>query len=100
MPTSPPIIWKRTLRTASSERFLAIREGKDVAAADLHYLPDGSVAGTVILLSDAGWSESDVPPLLKQLDEDFLPGVDLNSGNLSFTVVQGSILGSFEPTSE
>ena len=24
--------WKRTLRTASSERFLALREGKDVAA--------------------------------------------------------------------
>ena len=29
------ISWKRTLRTASSERFLAQREGKDVAAVDL-----------------------------------------------------------------
>jgi hypothetical protein len=32
------LFWKRTLRTASSERFLAQREGKDVAAVDLHYL--------------------------------------------------------------
>ena len=36
------ICWKRTLRTASSERFLAQREGKDVAAFDLHCLASGS----------------------------------------------------------
>ncbi len=42
--------WKRTLRTASSERFLVKREGKDVAAVDLHYLASGTVGGTVILL--------------------------------------------------
>ena len=30
--------WKRTLRTASSERFFAQRGGDDVAAVDLHYL--------------------------------------------------------------
>jgi len=36
------ISWKRTLRTASSERFLAQREGKDVAAVDLHCLASGS----------------------------------------------------------
>lgn len=96
----PTISWKRTLRSPSSERFLATREGRDVAAADLHYLQDGTVAGTVILLSDAGWSESEIPALLKQLDEDFLPGVDLNSGNLSFTVVMGAVVGSFEPTQE
>ena len=46
--------WKRTLRTASSERFLAQREGKDVAAVDLHYLASGTVAGTMILLKDGG----------------------------------------------
>ena len=42
------LTWKRTLRTASSERFLAQRDGKDVAAVDLHYLASGTVAGTVI----------------------------------------------------
>jgi hypothetical protein len=54
----PMISWKRTLRTASSERFLAQREGKDVAAVDLHYLASGTVAGTVILLKEAEWQES------------------------------------------
>ena len=90
------LFWKRTLRTASSERFLAQREGKDVAAVDLHYLANGTIAGTVILLKDAGWNESDVPALLSSLDEDFLPDVDLDHGNLNYTVVIGEVLGNFE----
>ena len=97
--TSPHFMnlsWKRTLRTASSERFLAQREGKDVAAVDLHYLASGTVAGTVILLKDAGWKESDVPALLSSLDEDFLPDVDLDHGNLNYTVVLGEVLGNYE----
>jgi hypothetical protein len=52
------LTWKRTLRTTSSERFLAQREGRDAAALDLHYLANGTVDGTVILLKDAGWNES------------------------------------------
>ena len=90
------IIWKRTLRTNSSERFLATREGKDVAAVDLHFLANGTVAGTVILLKDAGWKEADVPALLQSLDEDFLPDVDLQHGTLTYTVVVGEVLGNFE----
>ena len=30
--------WKRTLRTASSERFLLLRDGQEAAAVDLHDL--------------------------------------------------------------
>ena len=90
------LFWKRTLRTASSERFLAQREGKDIAAVDLHYLASGTVVGTVILLKDGGWNESDVPALLGSLDEDFLPDVDLDHGNLNYTVVIGEVLGNFE----
>jgi len=48
------LTWKRTLRTASSERFLAQRGGNDVAAVDLHYLTNGTVAGTVIILKGSG----------------------------------------------
>lgn len=92
------IIWKRTLRTSSSERFLAAREGKDVAAVDLHFLANGTVAGTVILLKDAGWKEADVPALLQSLDEDFLPDVDLQHGTLTYTVVVGEVMGNFEAT--
>jgi hypothetical protein len=89
------LLWKRTLRTPSSERFLAQREGKDVAAVDLHYLASGTIAGTVILLKDAGWKESDVPALLGPLDEDLLPDVDLYHGNLNYTVVTGEVLEKY-----
>ena len=45
---------------------------------------------------EAGWKESDVPALLGSLDEDFLPDVDLDHGNLNYTVVIGEVLGNFE----
>jgi hypothetical protein len=31
------------------------------------------------------------------LDQEWLPGVDLGSGNLNFTVVLGEVLGNYEP---
>ena len=92
------IVWKRTLRTNSSERLLAVRDGKDVAAVDLHYLANGTVSGTVILLKDAAWKEADIPQLLQSLDEDFLPDVDLASGTLTYTVVVGELVGNWEAT--
>jgi len=94
------LAWKRTLRTSSSERFLAVRDGKDVAAVDLHYLANGTVSGTVILLKEAGWQDADIPTLLRSLDEDFLPDVDLERGTLSYTVVVGQIVGNWEANSE
>ncbi|MBM3990874.1 MAG: hypothetical protein FJ298_07675 [Planctomycetes bacterium] len=94
------LVWKRTLRTNSSERFLATRDGRDVAAVDLHHLADGTVAGTVIVLEDSRLSESDIPPLLRSLDEDFLPGVDAREGSLAYTVVIGRVLGNWESVPE
>jgi hypothetical protein len=93
------ILWKRMLRTASSERFLAIRNGKEVAAVDLHFL-DHATAGTVVLYEDAGIQDRDIPALLASLDDDLLPGVDLESGTLTFTVVRGKVLGNFEATDD
>jgi hypothetical protein len=92
--------WKRVLRSPSSERFLAMKDGRDAAAVDLHYLQDGTVAGTVVLLEDGGLSEQDAPTLLESLDQDFLPGVDLGSGSLMFTVVVGRLVGNFEGTEQ
>jgi hypothetical protein len=94
------LVWKRTLRTPHSERFLATRDGRDIAAVDLHHLPDGTVAGTVIVLDDSGLKETDVPALLRQLDEDFLPGVDAREGSLVYTVVLGRVLGNWEAVPE
>lgn len=94
------VTWKRTLRTNSSERFLAIRDGQEAAAVDVHYLANGTVSGTVILLKQAGWKEEEVPKLLASLDEDFLPDVDLAHGTLTYTVVMGEVLGNYEATAE
>ncbi len=88
--------WKRTLRTVSSERFLLQRDGQDAAAVDLHYLANGTVSGTVILLKSAVWSEAEIPKLLKSFDDDFLPDVDLDRGTLTYTVVVGELVGVFE----
>jgi hypothetical protein len=90
------LTWKRTLRTPSSERFLAIRDGKDLAAVDLHYLANGTVAGTVIILKSSGLKDADIEPLLSSLDDEFLSDVDLEHGNLSYTVVLGEVLGNWE----
>jgi hypothetical protein len=90
------LTWKRTLRTPSSERFLAQRGGNDVAAVDLHYLTNGTIAGTVIILKGSGLDESNVQPLLSALDDEFLPDVDLEHGNLTYTVVLGEVLGNWE----
>jgi hypothetical protein len=92
------ITWKRTLRTPSSERFLAFRDGSEVAAVDLHYLPGGTASGTVILLKSAAWKEADIQSLLSSLDEDFLPDVDLKQGTLTYTVVIAEVLGNYEAT--
>lgn len=90
------ITWKRTLRTPSSERFLALSGGKEVAAVDLHYLPQGTIAGTVIVLRESGWQEEQIPALLASLDDEFLPDVDLSQGNLHYTVVLGEVLGNWQ----
>lgn len=96
--------WKRTVRTSSSERFVAVRDGGnagrpvEVAAVDLHYMNDGTVSGTVVLIQGVGedWSEVRIPDLLASLDEDFLPDVDLARGNLLYTVVLGEVIGSYQ----
>lgn len=90
------LTWQRTLRTPSSERFLATLAGEEVAATDLHFLRDGTVAGTVILLRRRNWTEDDIQAVLAGLDEAFLPDVDLRQNNLTFTVVVGDVLGNFD----
>lgn len=94
------ITWQRTLRTPSSERFLAMRDQKEVAAIDLHYLANGTVSGTVILLKEAGWKEDDIQNLLSGFDDDFLPEVDLAHHTLTYTVVLGEVMGNFEAVSK
>lgn len=94
------IVWKRALRTLTSERFLATRGSGDIASVDLHYLQSGKVVGTIFLFKSAGWKEDDVPAILRSLDEDMLPDVDLTSGSLTYTVVHGDVWGNFEASGQ
>lgn len=87
----------RTLRTASSERFLVQpKDGTDGAVLDVHYLPNGDVAGTLIVLDVALQSIDQTQELLQFIDESLLPMASLNERNLSFTVVHGKVSGQFE----
>jgi hypothetical protein len=61
-----------------------------------HYLTNGTIAGTVIILKGSGLDESNIQPLLSALDDEFLPDVDLEHGNLTYTVVLGEVLGNWE----
>ena len=90
------INFTRLLRTSSSERYLLHIDGVgDDAALDLHYLSDNSVAGTLIILDEQYASEKVVAEIVEEIDKVLLPNVSLEEGNLSFTVVQGAVLGSF-----
>lgn len=90
------IRWKRTLRTPSSERLLGVLDGRDALAVDLHFLPDGSVAGTVTVVDGCGIGRDAIPAVLGRIDDDFLPGVDLDEGGAVFTVVWATAAESFE----
>jgi hypothetical protein len=90
------IVWKRTLRTPSSERFVAVSDGREIATVDLHYLPNLTVVGTVALIDESACTEDAVPDLLASLDEEMLPDVDLEKGNLFYTVVAGRVVGTYE----
>ncbi|MCS7063149.1 MAG: hypothetical protein NZM04_03730 [Methylacidiphilales bacterium] len=92
--------WKRTLSTLSSERFVAQLDGQDAAAFDIHYLPNGQIAGTVILLRSRSWNEEQIQRLLRAFDEDFLPHANWESGGICFTVVLGEVLANFEAQKE
>jgi hypothetical protein len=89
------IDFTRLVRTSSSERYLLHIDGEgDDAALELHYLADGSVAGTLIVLDKKYSSEKIVQAIIREIDEKLLPSVSVEEGNLTFTIVQGSVLGS------
>ncbi len=91
----------RTLRTATSERFIVqARGGNDAAACDLHFLENGSVAGTVTIFEDGVFDNNQTERLLNLIDSHLLPSVSVEEGNLSFTVVVGRVVGNFTPESQ
>lgn len=92
----------RALRTASSERFLIDIDGngqEDDAVLDLHYMADGSVVGTLIVLNHADANEETIVRVLEEVDQFLLPSVSVEQGNLRFTVVKATVVGDYGPMS-
>lgn len=93
----PSLSFVRTVRTATSERFLLVVNGVESAAAlDLHYLPNHGVAATLCVL-DGGIGDDQITGMIEQIDEVLLPEVSRAEGNLHFTVVRGQAVGDFVP---
>jgi hypothetical protein len=67
----------------------------DDAALDLHYLADGTVAGTLIILDKQYAAKELIASIVEEIDRTLLPSVSVTEGNLSFTVVKGSVIGTF-----
>ena len=95
--TSLGLEYARVLRTPHSERFLLKKQGQDCAAVDIHYLQNGRVDSTLIILDEDAIPESVIPDVLREIDEILLPHVSIEEHNLAFTVVVGRVLGAFTP---
>jgi len=97
----PNIVFVRTLRTSSSERFLVQDIEKpdvDIAAIDVHHLDNQVVTATVIVLVNEYSNDRFLNSLIETVDTRLLPMACLNDGDLSFTVVKGQVVGQFTNT--
>jgi len=91
----------RAIRTATSERYLIHIDGQgDDAVLELHYLDNGTVAGTLIVLDKQYASKEATALILQEADRLLLPTASLDSGNLVFTVVKGTVIGEFKAAGE
>ncbi|GAA4427284.1 MULTISPECIES: hypothetical protein [Bremerella] len=91
----------RIFRTASSERFL-LQDliGEEMGMLDLHFLADGTVAGNLFLVQAKVTDEAGIRILLEQVDEQLVPAASMEDANLSFTVTQGELVGTFSSDAE
>lgn len=86
----------RLLRTAASERYvLEDDHGTDLGLIDIHFLDDQKVVATLFLMDPQAEAIKDVQPILDEIDLELLPTASVDESNLSFTVIRGSLVGTF-----
>ncbi|RCS49379.1 hypothetical protein DTL42_12680 [Bremerella cremea] len=91
----------RIFRTASSERFLLHDDvDQELGMIDLHFLANGTVAGNLFLVAEKVDNEAGIRELLEQIDEQLVPAASFKDANLSFTVTQGELVGTFSSESD
>lgn len=86
----------RIFRTSSSERFL-LHDLSDLEMGmiDLHFLADNTVVGNLFLVAEKVDDEAGIRELLEQIDQQLVPAASFKDANLSFTVTQGELVGTF-----
>jgi hypothetical protein len=92
--------WKRSIRTPSSERFVALRGHRAVATADVHHLEGGRAVGMIVFDESAGWNDEQIADLVAALNEDMLPAISVAKGTLMLTTVVGRLMTNHEPEEE
>lgn len=84
------LMFLRLLRTPYSERWLLNADEKEAAALDVHYMLNGQIAATVIILDEQICPQAQIPELLELIDVRLLPEASVEEGTLTFTVLNGS----------
>lgn len=92
--------FKRVFRTLTSERFLLMEKGAEIAALDCHFLEGGRVEATLVLTDGATRQNASIEELLTWADEVLFPEASRDTANLNFVVVDGRVLGHFSSKSE
>ncbi|MCL4508006.1 MAG: hypothetical protein M1296_00610 [Chloroflexi bacterium] len=80
------ITYQRQFRTALSEAYIIVRDGKPFGRLDLHF-GGTEVCGTLILLEEP--REQELLQLISQLDDDLILSADTPREDLQLTVFQG-----------
>ncbi|MBI3818501.1 MAG: hypothetical protein HY286_07415 [Planctomycetes bacterium] len=86
---------KRVFRTQSSERYLLMRGGAELAALDCHFLDGGHVQATLIFTDNAEHPHAEIEQILTWLDDNLFPEASRDAANLNFIVVSGRVIGHF-----
>ncbi|MBI1247085.1 hypothetical protein GC197_04480 [bacterium] len=91
----------RIFRTSSSERFLLQDDkNEELGMLDLHFLADSTVAGNLFLVQSKVTDETGIRQLLELIDVQLVPAASMDEANLSFTVTQGELIGTFSSGGE
>ena len=84
--------FERECRTAYSECYTILEDGKPIGRLDLHFVP-GMVHGTMIV--SESMTQEEIQELISMVDEDLTDAVGIEREDLVVHVHQGRDLGVF-----
>lgn len=88
----PQFYFEREVRTASSECYTILEDGKPVGRLDLHYVP-GMVHGTMVIAESL--TQDSIQELMSMVDEELTDSIGIEKDDLVVHVHQGRDLGVY-----